>query len=175
MKSSFFHLLTLLFFSFTATSCVQTTATRDSFNIDGVNLHKFTHAEEPYLSMTRTAQLLNMLEIRGWSIAHIKSGEYEVYIQYDGQWELLDGRSIDKSGAEYLFLEYAREGDDIALYSLTNTGSSAAKIKSRFTSAGRYRTDPIPAANGTYTLVETYDKKGKIIIRLSGIMPPASP
>ena len=168
---SFFHLLTLLFLSFTATSCVQT-STRDSNNTGGLDLHKSSHAEEPYLSMTRTVQLLNMLEIRGWSIAHIKSGDYEVYIQYDGKWELLDGRSIDKSSAEYLFLEYAREGDDIALYSLTNTGSAAAKIKSHFTSAGRYRTDPIPAANGTYTLVETYDKKGKIVIKLSGIMTP---
>lgn len=133
------------------------------------NLHSFSHGEEPYLGLIRTTQLLSAMQIRGWSLAHIKRGKYMIYIKNGENWTFLDGRDIDSSRAEYLYLKYAQNGEDIVLHSLTNSSSSSVSLPSPFTSAGKFRTSPLLAKDGKQTLCETYDKKGSIILILKGV------
>jgi len=133
---------------------------------ESFDLNDFSHAEEPYLTMTRTVQLLNMEQIVGWSLAHIKSGDYEVYVESGKRLQFLDGRSIKPSDSLYLFLKYAQKGDEIRLYSLTNTNSVSAGLISDYKSSGKFNLDPIPSKDGRYVLCETYDNSGRIVLYL---------
>jgi len=127
------------------------------------NLAKFSHGEEPYLSLIRTAQLLDHLRIKGWPLRHITQHEYAIYLVSGSKNILVHKARIEKRDYPYIFISLR---DDLEVIEVSNTASVSTSVSNQIPS-GRYRTDPIPNEAGIHNLFTSYDKKHRIDLILS--------
>jgi len=126
------------------------------------NLARFSHGEEPYLSLIRTTQLLDHLGGKGWSLRHISMHKYSLYLISDEKRELIHSSRIEKNDYPYIFMMI---DDGVRVFELSNSSISSVKLKTTFAS-GRYRVEPIPNKIGTYEIFSTYNRKQKLVITL---------
>ena len=130
------------------------------------NLHRYSAAEEPYLSMVRTVQLLNTLRIVGWNLAHVKSGKYSIFVEKNGKREFVHSSDLDWRSAQYLFFKFSTKGEKLEFFVLSNRGSSSIYVDSPYSTSGTLRKEPIPNESGEYCLFKDYSGDGKVILNL---------
>ncbi|MEM9280709.1 MAG: hypothetical protein AAGA96_02690 [Verrucomicrobiota bacterium] len=142
----------------------KTLVTEDLLSEEGrQNLARFSHGEEPYLSLIRTTQLLDHLQIKGWSLRHVTLPKFSVYLTSNGKTELFHSSTIKQKDYPYLFMMIDEE---LEIFELSNTSSVSVSVPINVPS-GKFRVEPIPDKKGRYELYLSYDQKHQLVIELS--------
>ena len=135
-----------------------------------LNLSKVDKTD-PFLKLRRVIQYLEHEQIFAWSFAHLPDGEYDLWIQSNGEWTYLDGGAFKRDNPLVLFFDYEMKGRDEKAYCklvpVTNgVACVSTSLPSTMTTMAHNVCVQIPQESGQYTLLKTNNSESRLVIKL---------